>query len=123
MSPKQTKVRRRRSRVSNFAAGTLALVLGVIIVYLGFTKAIPFQHHYTLHAVFRTSNNINKGSPVRIGGVNVGKVTGVGKIDNDGGAAAARVTMRIESQGLPIHTDATATIRPRIFLEGTSSST
>ncbi len=118
MSPKQTKVRRRRSRVSNFAAGTLALVLGVIIVYLGFTKAIPFQHHYTLHAVFRTSNNINKGSPVRIGGVNVGKVTGVGKIDNDGGAAAARVTMRIESQGLPIHTDATATIRPRIFLEG-----
>ena len=54
---------------------------------------------------------------MRIAGVNVGKVTDVkpmGKGVNQG----AVVSMEIEDKGLPIHIDATATIRPRIFLEG-----
>ena len=34
------------------------------------------------------------------------------------GAAAARVVMEIDDAGLPLHADATAKIRPRIFLEG-----
>jgi phospholipid/cholesterol/gamma-HCH transport system substrate-binding protein len=34
------------------------------------------------------------------------------------GAASARVTMEIKDNGRPIHADATAKIRPRIFLEG-----
>ena len=55
-------------------------------------------------------------APVRIAGVNVGKVTG-SRTPSDG-AQAAVVTMRIERKGLPIHRDATVKIRPRIFLEG-----
>ena len=56
-----------------------------------------------------------EGSPVRIAGVNVGKVTG---IKRQPGTTAAIVTMEIQDKGLPIHKDATLKIRPRIFLEG-----
>src|SRR5205807_8248356 len=50
---------------------------------------------------------------VRVAGVDVGKVTSIKRTGNTG-----LVTMEIQSRGLPIHADATAKIRPRIFLEG-----
>ena len=103
-------------RLSNFAAGTIALIVAVVAVYFGFTKAIPFQHHYTVSATFPTANNLRKNSPVRIAGVNVGKVVGVSHLRP--GEPGAVVKMQIEDKGLPIHKDATFAIRPRIFLEG-----
>ena len=66
-----------KSRFSHFQIGVVALVLLGILTYLGFTKSIPFRHHYTVSAVFTTANNLKKGSPVRIAGVNVGKVSKV----------------------------------------------
>ncbi len=50
---------------------------------------------------------------MRIAGVNVGKVSSIKREGNTG-----LVTMEIETRGLPIHTDATVKIRPRLFLEG-----
>jgi phospholipid/cholesterol/gamma-HCH transport system substrate-binding protein len=108
--------RNQRKGVPPFAAGLLTLVVLCAVTYLGFTKSIPFRHHYTLQAVFPTANNIRPGSPVRIAGVNVGKVTKVGHFEE--GKQAALVTMRIDKKGLPIHRDARMKIRPRIFLEG-----
>jgi virulence factor Mce-like protein len=108
--------RNQRRGLSFFQAGLLTLVLVAIGTYLGFTKSIPFRHHYTVGAVFRTANNVKPGSFVRIAGVNVGKVTSVERVDGD--KQAALVKMRIDDKGLPIHKDARASIRPRIFLEG-----
>jgi len=108
--------RRRRRGLGAFGAGLISLFVIVIAVYFGFTKSIPFQHHFSIHAAFKTANNIKKGSPVRIAGVNVGKVTGVHFLGH--GQSAAVVDMRIDDTGLPIHTDATLKVRPRIFLEG-----
>ena len=88
----------------------------MIVTYLGFTKAIPFRHHYEIKAVFKTSNNLRPNSFVRIAGVNVGKVTDVQHLRK--GEPQAIVTMRIDKNGLPLHKDATFAIRPRIFLEG-----
>ena len=82
-------------------------------VYFGFTKHIPFKHGFQLKAQFATAVNIQPKSPVRIAGVDVGKVTSIQREGNTG-----LVTMEIETRGLPIHTDATVKIRPRIFLEG-----
>jgi phospholipid/cholesterol/gamma-HCH transport system substrate-binding protein len=110
--------RNQKRTLSNFAAGVLALVLITVGTYLGFTKAIPFQHHYTIHAAFNSANNLRKNAFVRIAGVNVGKVTGVHQLKTAGGQGGAMVDMRIDDVGLPLHTDATAAIRPRIFLEG-----
>jgi virulence factor Mce-like protein len=108
--------RKQRKGMPPFAAGLLTLAVLAVGTYLGFTKSIPFRHHYTLQAVFPSANNIRPGSPVRIAGVNVGKVTKVGHVEE--GQQAALVTMRIDKKGLPIHRDARMKIRPRIFLEG-----
>jgi virulence factor Mce-like protein len=100
---------------SRFRVGMLAIVLIAIATYFGFTKDIPFTHGYQLHAVFTSSNNLRPGSPVRIAGVNVGKVKSVDRYkDTD----LTEVMMEINDTGLPIHRDATLRIRPRIFLEG-----
>ena len=53
----------------------LFLILLVIALYFGFTKHIPFKHGYRLNATFASALNIKGKSPVRIAGVNVGKVT------------------------------------------------
>ena len=93
--------------------GAVFLLIVAIAVYFGFTKHLPFKHGYRLKAVFSTAVNIRPKSPVRIAGVDVGKVSSIAR---DGSAGV--VTMEIASNGLPIHADATAKIRPRIFLEG-----
>jgi ABC-type transporter Mla subunit MlaD len=93
--------------------GIIVIVVAAILVYFGFTKHIPFKHGYRLKAQFATAVNIHPKSPVRVAGVDVGKVSSVTR-----SGKAGLVTMEIESKGLPIHSDATLKIRPRIFLEG-----
>jgi phospholipid/cholesterol/gamma-HCH transport system substrate-binding protein len=107
---------RRPSKMSNFAVGALTLGVLAAITYFGFTKSVPFRHHFTVKAAFKTANNIRPNSPVRIAGVNVGKVTKIEKAGD--GEHGAVVEMRIDKKGLPLHKDAEASIRPRIFLEG-----
>ena len=105
-----------KPRVSFFQAGVIATVLALLITYFGFAKAIPFRSHFEIKAAFNSVNNIKPNSPVRIAGVNVGKVTKVEHVD--GGGQAGVVSMRIEEKGRPIKEDAQLAIRPRIFLEG-----
>jgi virulence factor Mce-like protein len=110
-------MRRNQKRgLSHFTVGIIALALAAIVTYLGFTKSIPFRHHYTVSAMFRNANLVNKNSPVRIAGVNVGKVTKVTVLN--AGDPAAKVEMRLDTKALPLHADATFKVRPRIFLEG-----
>jgi phospholipid/cholesterol/gamma-HCH transport system substrate-binding protein len=99
-----------------FKAGLIALVVVIVGCYLGFTKSIPFKSQFLIKADFRSSNQIKPHSPVRIAGVQVGEVKKVQPTSP--GADSAVVTMSISDNGRPIHADATAKIRPRIFLEG-----
>ncbi len=101
------------NRTSPVRFAIVFLVIIAIAIYFGFTKHLPFKHGYRLNAQFASALNIKGKSPVRIAGVNVGKVTAVKR---DG--STALVSMEIEGRGLPIHSDATVKIRPRIFLEG-----
>jgi virulence factor Mce-like protein len=110
-----TARRRRRQPRSATMIGLIAIVVLAVLMFLGFTKHIPFTHGYILKAQFQSANSIRPNSPVRIAGVNVGKVKSVEALQ---GTNAAVVTMEISKSGLPIHSDATAKIRPRIFLEG-----
>jgi virulence factor Mce-like protein len=105
---------RRRPR-SPVVIGLIALAVIVVLVFLGFTKDIPFTKPYEVNAVFTSANSIRPGSPVRIAGVDVGRVKEV-KADEETDAAV--VVLQIDDDGLPLHEDATAKIRPRIFLEG-----
>jgi phospholipid/cholesterol/gamma-HCH transport system substrate-binding protein len=104
---------------SNTAIGLVALAVVCVGLYLGFTKAIPFTPHYEIKAAFASANNIRPGSPVRIAGVEVGKVTSIERVmSTRPPSSGAILTLRINKEGRPIHSDATAKIRPRIFLEG-----
>ncbi len=109
-------MRRHKTGMRPFTVGVLALVIGVAVVYLGFSKAIPFKQHFEVKGVFNTSNNLGLNSPVRVAGVTVGKVVRVEHAKD--GAQGAVVTMRINKNGRPLRKDARLTIRPRIFLEG-----
>ncbi|MFZ0042332.1 MAG: MlaD family protein, partial [Solirubrobacteraceae bacterium] len=124
-----SRKKKRRKGLSKFTAGAIGVVLIIVFSYLAYTKfANPFASKYTIHATFANANDLEPGSFVRIAGVNVGQVSGVQaepgckpnspSLAAQGVCQAADVTMTIQKQGLPIHTDATFAIRPRIFLEG-----
>jgi len=105
---------RRRQRVPNWLIAVIFILVFTIGPYLAFTKHIPFTSYgYELKATFTNSANIALKSPVRIAGVEVGKVI---KTERDGDATT--VVFTVDGDGRPIHKDAFATIRPRIFLEG-----
>ena len=107
--------RKDRMGANPVVVGVVVLVVVCIGVFFGFAKHVPFTHGFRVKAVFESSNSIRKNSPVRIAGVNVGKVV---KVEGKPGTDAAVVTMDVTRKGLPIHKDATFKIRPRIFLEG-----
>ena len=96
-------------------AGAIALLIIVVGTWLAFTKELPWHNPFEFTAVFQTSNNLRLDSPVRIAGVNVGKVV---KVEREEDSDLIKVTMEMEDTGLPIHNDATLKIRSRIFLEG-----
>ena len=101
-------------RPSNATIAIVFILIFTIGPYLAFTKHVPFTSHgYEVKATFSNSANISLNSPVRVAGVNVGKVIGTSR-DGDN----TTVTFTVEGGGRPIHDDAFAAIRPRIFLEG-----
>ncbi len=108
--------RARSNGMSPFRAGVLALVVLGLLTYFGFSKTNPFANPYEFKAVFNDVNNLKPKSPVRIAGVDVGKVLKVEPVES--GKGAAEVTMQVDDKGLPIKKDAELKIRPRIFLEG-----
>ena len=67
-------------------------------------------------AVFQNAPPIQKGTAVRIAGVDVGKVSKVEALGGD--SPGVKVTMKLEDEALPIHEDAEVKARERIFLEG-----
>ncbi|HET6508349.1 MAG TPA: MlaD family protein [Baekduia sp.] len=110
-------LRKDRTGANPVTVGAIVLVLAAIIVYAGFSKHVPFTHGFRVKAVFVNANNVRPNSPVRIAGVNIGKVTTV-QAYKGGDGNMSLVTMEIDKAGLPIHKDATLKVRPRIFLEG-----
>ena len=103
-----------RWRPSNAMIALIFILVFTLGPYLAFTKHVPFTGYgYTLDATFSNGVNISANSPVRIAGVDVGKVISTSRDGNN-----TRVTFTVDGKGRPIHDDAFAEIRPRIFLEG-----
>ena len=102
--------------MSPFKAGAIAAVLIALATYFAFTKANPLADPYELNAVFENTNRLANRSPVRIAGVDVGKVVDVEPMED--GSGLIRVKMHITDDGLPIKEDAELKVRSRLFLEG-----
>ena len=107
--------RRHRPKRSNVCRGADRAGRRRLVMFFGFTKDIPFTHGFEVRAQFESANSIRPNSPVRIAGVEVGKVKAVEGTEGSNGAV---LVMELDDAALPLHEDATAKIRPRIFLEG-----
>jgi phospholipid/cholesterol/gamma-HCH transport system substrate-binding protein len=125
------------NRMPNWAIGLVMVLVLAIASYLAFAKELPWGDKFEVQAVFSSAQNIRPDSPVRIAGVDVGKVTNIEHLssatpelqaqasgdpdnaaDQTSGQQAAVLTMELDESALPLHEDATMKLRPRLFLEG-----
>ena len=113
---RRRRPRRRRAGRNPFAVGLIALVVLAILVFLGFTKDIPFTRAARGQGGVRVRQRPAPG----LARADRRRRTSARsrRVDGQDGTNNAVVTMEIDDAGLPLHTDATAKIRPRIFLEG-----
>ena len=124
-------MRNREGRnLPNWAIGLALVVVLSIGTYLAFTKNVPWGGGTEIRAVFNSAQNLRPNSPVRIAGVEVGKVTKVEslaaaeeaeEVDTTSGnpnGSGAVVTMEIDDEGLPLKEDSSFELKPRLFLEG-----
>ncbi len=117
-------------RIPNWAIGVALAVVLAIGTYVAFTKNVPWGGGTEVRVVFNSAQNLRPNTPVRIAGVEVGKVTKVEplaaakdsqEVDTSSGnpnGTGAVVTMEIEDDGLPLKQDSTFELKPRLFLEG-----
>ncbi|MEA2450609.1 MAG: phospholipid/cholesterol/gamma-HCH transport system substrate-binding protein, partial [Thermoleophilaceae bacterium] len=112
---------RRRGRrgeggwLSPFVAGAVLIGVIALVTFLVFGNDIPFTRPYEVRIMVANAANLKERSPVRIAGVNVGKVEKVEAVPD---STTTAITVSIEDKFLPIFKDAHVKIRPRIFLEG-----
>jgi phospholipid/cholesterol/gamma-HCH transport system substrate-binding protein len=112
-SPPGRRPRRRRRRIHPLAIAVAVILGASAVTFYAFNGGLPFVHHFTLYAVVHNSYNVRDGDPVRIDGVDVGQVEGVSADGDD-----SKIAFSLSNSALPIHRDATLTIRDRLFLEG-----
>ena len=70
-------------RLPNYAVGLIVVVVLAIASYVAFTKQVPWGGGTEVTAVFNSAQNLRPNSPVRIAGVEVGKVTSVEAVGGD----------------------------------------
>jgi phospholipid/cholesterol/gamma-HCH transport system substrate-binding protein len=118
MSPRLWRSARGRTRkrgLHPLLISALTILAIAFVTYYAFNQGVPFVHRFTVHALVTDSVNVRASSPVRIAGIDIGSVQGVSAAD---GSRLSNITFTLDGNGLPIHTDATVRIRPRLFLEG-----
>lgn len=108
--------RRRRDTSLRSGAIVLGLIVAAFAVALG--GGVPVlggDGGRTVRATFTFAPQLNEKTPVRVGGVDVGRVESVERADD---GRAALVTMRITDDDVALHEDATAALRYRTLLGG-----
>ncbi len=96
-------------------AGLGLIVLIALAVVLGVLKPNPFKEKYSYWAVFDTAQGLGAiDRDVRIAGVKVGEIGDVKRTGDN-----VRVELEL-TQDYPLHTDATADMRPHTLFEGSN---
>ncbi|MER7281766.1 MCE family protein [Dactylosporangium sp. NPDC000244] len=90
-------------------------VLGALVLGAFKVDAVTGLTATSYRAAFRDASGLTPGNEVRVAGVRVGKVTGVG-LARGGGGPYVRVTFRLEDDGVRLGTATRATIRIKTVL-------
>jgi phospholipid/cholesterol/gamma-HCH transport system substrate-binding protein len=80
-------------RVGLVVVASLA-ILAFTVLYIGSGGGTPWARRYTVRALMNDVNGLKPGAPVRLGGVEVGTVTGVELASDAGGLV--EVSMRLD---------------------------
>lgn len=95
------------------AALLSVLVILAVCVY-AFKPTITEGSRFQVSGLFSGSPGLSPGSPVRVAGYDVGRVTSLQR----GPGNTAEVHMELENSAPPLYSGTTMRVRPRIFLEG-----
>jgi phospholipid/cholesterol/gamma-HCH transport system substrate-binding protein len=106
----------RRAVFRRRALGAIALLGAVLAVIALWQRPDPFATREIVRADLVDANGLAPiGADVRVAGVPVGKVTGIGRA-----GSAARLTMTLVPSAGVVHRDATVSLRPRLMVAGTA---
>src|SRR4051794_6107657 len=98
--------------------GVIVLLASALGLWFCLTHSLPLlsrEHGRVVRAEFANVNQVDTRTPVRVGGVDVGKVE---KIQLQVARHLAVVTMRITDRGVTVRRDAKAGVRWRNMLGG-----
>lgn len=99
-------------------AAVLAAIVLVGVTVVAFTKDNPFSEPYRFKAHFEATAALRKDAPVRVAGVDVGRVTGIQSGPN--GSSIVEMELSDDDAG-PLREDARVEIQPRLVLEGNNA--
>jgi len=100
--------------------GAIVLIGGLLLIVLVVMNKVPFvdsQSGYTVRADFAQFNGVNTRTPVRVDGVDVGVVTGIGPGPDS--LRSSQLKLLITNSRVVVHSNASASVRWRTVLGGT----
>lgn len=103
----------KRNMFETLLGAAVLLIAGLFFVYFYKTADMAPTHGYNVTAAFSRIDGLETGSPVRLSGVKVGRVTGFSLDDN----YQAVVTMNIDRK-IQLPTDTAAVIASQGLLDG-----
>ncbi len=105
----------RNQNMINFRVGIFALIafgISILIVITLSGDQKLFEKSYTLETTFKNTSGLIKGAAVRLSGVRMGAVTGLGFAKQPVGDKVIQVTMKLTKEGMSrLNPDSMATIR------------
>lgn len=110
--------RSKRAPDRSFLLGlaTLGVIVGgYVLSATGLLRAPFAEHTRTARAVFANTAGLDPGSPVRVRGVDVGKVSSV---EPTGDGRTSTISMKLTDEAPRLHRNATADLRWRLLLGG-----
>jgi phospholipid/cholesterol/gamma-HCH transport system substrate-binding protein len=87
----------------------VAVAVVAVFIILETLGTVTFKPHRHVNADFKNVQELRVGDPVKMAGVQVGKVAGI-SITNQPSGSAVRVTMSLEKNA-PVRTDSKATVK------------
>ncbi|MGE4427984.1 MAG: MlaD family protein, partial [Solirubrobacteraceae bacterium] len=105
-----------RSRPPFLVIGIVGIAVAVLAITMIVTgSSLPGGGDARrLHGIFGSTSGLRVGSPVRVAGVQVGRVDAVDPADG----GTARVTLTLDDTAPPLRAGTKLKVRPRVFLEG-----
>jgi len=104
---------RATARKRRIAAIVVVLIIAGATVY-AFGRNSLFAGGTRISAVFTDASNLRKGNPIRIGGLDIGRVTGI----SHGSDGRAVVELRLKPDAPALRADSRLAIEPRLAFEG-----